>query len=56
MVMSVEKAVTSEPSSGSAKVFSVESEEVTTSDRVYFGKENFCLPVVRGVVPLQIPD
>ena len=40
MVVSVEKAVTSEPSNGSAKVFSVESEEVTTSDRVYLWKES----------------
>ena len=53
--MSVEKAMTSELSNGSAKVISVESEKVTTFNRVYLWKENFCLPVMRGVFPLQVP-
>ena len=53
--MSVEKAMTSEPSNGSAKVISVELEKVTTFNRVSLWKENFCLPVLRGVLPPQVP-
>ena len=44
-----------EPSNGSAKVISVESEKVTTFDLVYLWEKDFSLPVMSGVVPLQVP-
>ena len=50
--MSVEEAVASKPSDGSAKVFPVESEEVIAFGNVYFRKEDFCLSVVWRGGPL----
>ena len=53
--MSLEKTVTSKPSNGSAKVISVESEEMVAFGNVYLRKEDFGLSVVLRLGPLKVP-
>ena len=53
--MSLEKTVASEPSDGSAKVITIESEEVVAFSNVYLRKEDFGLSVVMRLGPLKIP-
>ena len=50
--MSLEETVASEPSDGSAKVFSVKSEEMVAFGNIYLREEYFGLPVVLVVGPL----
>ena len=53
--MSLKKAVTSEPSNGSTKVITIESEEMVTFSNIYLRKEDFGLSVVLRLGPLKIP-
>ena len=53
--MSLEKAVASKPSNGSAKVISFESEEMVAFGNIYLREEYFGLSVVLGVGPLLVP-
>ena len=53
--MSLEKTVASKPSNGSAKVISVESEEMVAFGNVYLRKEDFGLSVVLRLGPLMVP-
>jgi len=53
--VSLEKTVASEPSDGSAKVITIESEEVVAFSNVYLRKEDFGLSVVMRLGPLKIP-
>ena len=53
--MSLEETVASKPANGSAKVNSVESEEMIAFGNIYFGKENFGLSVVLSPGPLKVP-
>ena len=53
--MSLEKTVASEPSDGSAKVITIESEEVVAFSNVHLRKEDFGLSVVMRLGPLKIP-
>ena len=55
VVVSLEEAVASEPSNGSAKVISVESKEMVAFGNVNLRKEYFGLSVVLGVGPLLVP-
>ena len=45
----------SKPSDGSAKVITIESEEVVAFSNVYLRKEDFGLSVVMRLGPLKIP-
>ena len=53
--MPVKEAMASEPSKGSAKVLPVQSQEVSTFNRVHLWEEYFGLPAVGGVMPLLVP-
>ena len=53
--MSQKKTVASKPSNGSAKVISVESEEMVAFGNVYLRKEDFGLSVVLRLGPLKVP-
>ena len=53
--MSLKETVASEPSDGSAKVISVESEEVIAFGNIYLREEYFCLSVVLSFGPLKVP-
>ena len=53
--MSLEEAVASKPSDGSAKVVSVESEEMVAFGNIYLREEYFCLSVVLSFGPLKVP-
>ena len=53
--MSLEKTMASEPSNGSTKVISIESEEMVAFGNIYLRKEDFGLSVVLGFGPLKVP-
>ena len=53
--MSLKKTVASEPSNGSAKVITIESEEMVAFGNIYLRKEDFGLSVVMRLGPLKIP-
>ena len=53
--MSLKKAVAGEPSYGSAKVVSVESEKMVAFGNIYFREEDFGLSVVLRLGPLKVP-
>ena len=53
--MSLEKAVANTPSNGSAKVITIESEEMVAFSNIYLRKEDFGLSVVMRLGPLKIP-
>ena len=53
--MSLKKTVAGEPSYGSAKVVSVESEEMVAFGNIYLREEDFGLSVVLGFGPLKVP-
>ena len=53
--MSLKKTVASEPSNGSAKVITIESEEMVAFGNIYLRKENFGLSVVMRLGPLKVP-
>ena len=53
--MSLEKTMTSEPSDGSTKVISIESEEMVAFGNIYLRKEDFGLSVVLRLGPLKVP-
>ena len=53
--MSLKKTVASEPSNGSAKVITIESEEMVAFSNIYLRKENFGLSVVMRLGPLKVP-
>ena len=53
--MSLEKAVASKPSNGSAKVIPFESEEMVAFGNIHLWKEYFGLSVVLSVEPLLVP-
>ena len=53
--MSLEEAVASKPTNGSAKVNSVESEKMIAFGNIYLREEYFGLSVVLGPGPLEIP-
>ena len=53
--MSLKKTMASEPSNGSTKVISIESEEMVAFGNIYLRKENFGLSVVMRLGPLKIP-
>ena len=53
--MSLEKAVTSEPSHGSTKVIPAKSKEMVAFGNIHLWKEYFGLSVVLGVGPLVVP-
>ena len=55
MVVSLEEAVASEPSNGSTKVISVESNEMIAFGIIYLRKEYFGLSVVLSFGPLFVP-
>ena len=54
--MSLKKTVASKPSNGSAKVVSVEPEEMVAFSNIYLGKEYFGLSVVMRFGPLKVPS
>ena len=45
----------SKPSDGSAKVITIESEEMVAFSNIYLRKEDFSLSVVMRLGPLKIP-
>ena len=53
--MSLKKTVASEPSNGSAKVVTIESEEMIAFGNIYLRKEDFGLSVVMRLGPLKVP-
>ena len=53
--MSLKKTVASKPSNGSAKVITVESEEMVALGNIYLREEDFCLSVVLRLGPLKVP-
>ena len=53
--MSLEKAVTSEPSHGSTKVIPAKSKEMVAFGNIYLREEYFGLSVVLSVGPLMVP-
>ena len=53
--MSLKKTVASKPSNGSAKVITIESEEMVAFGNIYLRKENFGLSVVMRLGPLKVP-
>ena len=53
--MSLKKTVASEPSNGSAKVITIESEEMVAFGNIYLRKEDFGLSVVMRLGPLKVP-
>ena len=53
--MSLKKTVASKPSNGSAKVISIESEEMVAFGNIYLRKEDFGLSVVLRFGPLKVP-
>ena len=53
--MSLKKTVASKPSNGSAKVISIESEEMVAFGNIYLRKEDFGLSVVLRLGPLKVP-
>ena len=53
--MSLKEAVASKPPNGSAKVITVESEEMVAFGNVYLRKEDFGLSVVLRLGPLVVP-
>ena len=53
--MSLKKTVASKPSYGSAKVISIESEEMVAFGNIYLRKEDFGLSAVLGFGPLKVP-
>ena len=54
--MSLKKTVASKPSDGSAKVVSVESEEMVAFRNIYLWKEYFGLSVMLRLGPLKVPS
>ena len=53
--MSLKKTMAGEPSYGSAKVVSVEPEEMVAFGNVYLREEDFSLSVVLRLRPLKVP-
>ena len=53
--MSLEEAVASEPTNGSAKVPSVESEKMIAFGNIYLREEYFGLSIVLSPGPLKVP-
>ena len=53
--MSLKKTMASEPSNGSTKVISIESEEMVAFGNIYLRKEDFGLSVVLRLGPLKVP-
>ena len=53
--MSLKKTMAGEPSYGSAKVVSVEPEEMVAFGNVYLREEDFGLSVVLRLGPLKVP-
>ena len=53
--MSLKKTVASKPSDGSAKVVSVESDEMVAFRNIYLWKEYFCLTTVLRNMPFVVP-
>jgi hypothetical protein len=53
--VSLEKAVTSEPSHGSTKVIPAKSKEMVAFGNIYLREEYFGLSVVLSVGPLMVP-
>ena len=53
--MSLKKTVASKPSNGSAKVVTIESEEMVAFGSIYLRKEDFGLSVVLRLGPLEVP-
>ena len=53
--MSLEEAVASKPTNGSAKVSSFESEEMVAFGNIYLREEYFGVSVVLSVGPVMVP-
>ena len=53
--MSLEEAVASKPTNGSAKVNSVESEKMIAFGNIYLREEYFGLSIVLSLGPLKVP-
>ena len=53
--MSLEEAVASKPTNGSAKVNSVESEKMIAFGNIYLREEYFGLSIVLSPGPLKVP-